>query len=106
MNRTIYRTGVNNHHTGVAFPESIVATSDEDSSLSDISGCVDSASSSPSLPNNNMVTDSSVNPSTTASNSTCKKVIVYSSKSNVEISQGGNLLPISDENWVAYSYPK
>ncbi|WJX29607.1 HLA class II histocompatibility antigen, DR beta 4 chain [Trifolium repens] len=33
-----------------------------------------------------------------------KKVIVYSTKTNVEIEKGGTLMPISDDKWVAYSY--
>ncbi|WJX25406.1 HLA class II histocompatibility antigen, DR beta 4 chain [Trifolium repens] len=33
-----------------------------------------------------------------------KKVIVYSTKTNVEIDKGGSLMPISDDKWVAYSY--
>ncbi|GAU27951.1 hypothetical protein TSUD_146690 [Trifolium subterraneum] len=33
-----------------------------------------------------------------------KKVIVYSTKTNIEIEKGGTLLPISDDKWVAYSY--
>jgi hypothetical protein len=33
-----------------------------------------------------------------------KKVIVYSTKTNVEIGKSGTFLPISDDKWVAYSY--
>ncbi|CAJ2636421.1 unnamed protein product [Trifolium pratense] len=33
-----------------------------------------------------------------------KKVIVYSTKTNVEIEKGGNLLPISNDKWIASSY--
>ncbi|XP_045788987.1 double-stranded RNA-binding protein 1-like isoform X1 [Trifolium pratense] len=33
-----------------------------------------------------------------------KKLIVYSTKTNVEIEKGGNVLPISDDKWIAYSY--
>ncbi|XP_020221439.1 double-stranded RNA-binding protein 1 [Cajanus cajan] len=33
-----------------------------------------------------------------------KRVVVYSRKTNVEIKDGGTVLPFSDDKWVAYSY--
>lgn len=33
-----------------------------------------------------------------------KKLIVYSRKTNVEIEEGGTLLPFSDDMWAAYVY--
>ena len=32
-----------------------------------------------------------------------RKITVYSHKTNVESHEGGDQLPTSDENWVAYS---
>jgi len=35
-----------------------------------------------------------------------RKIVVYSRNTNVKIEDGGIILPISDDNWVAYSYSR
>ncbi|XP_061371688.1 double-stranded RNA-binding protein 4-like isoform X3 [Gastrolobium bilobum] len=71
----------------------------EDSSLSN-GQCAPSPSDS-----TNVVSDTSNEPSNAlATPSHRRKVVVYSRKTNVEVEGGGTLMPISDDNWVVYSY--
>ncbi|KAK8470068.1 hypothetical protein PHAVU_004G051700 [Phaseolus vulgaris] len=72
----------------------------EDSTLSN-------GRSSPSLSGSTKMVSDTSDKSSTAVNTTSsctKKIIVYSRKTNVKIEDGGTLLPISDDKWVAYSY--
>ncbi|XP_054800399.1 double-stranded RNA-binding protein 1-like isoform X2 [Prosopis cineraria] len=104
---------VKSYHTAHPFSEHVTVTSGRDSASSEITtGRVETAyisnvQSSPSLSkSDNLARGSDGKPSSAANTSTCKKVTVYSRKTNVEIASGGTVLSISDENWVAYSYPE
>ncbi|XP_028790505.1 double-stranded RNA-binding protein 1-like isoform X1 [Neltuma alba] len=104
---------VKSYHTAHPSSEHITVAAGSGSAPPEITiHCVETASlssiqSSPALTkSDNLTTGSGGRASTAASTSTCRKVIVYSRKTNVTIASGGALLPISDENYVAYSYPE
>ena len=64
-----------------------------------------SDSSSPSLSNSftDSVVDSGLEPSADRISLSCKKVIIYPAKK--PIPDGSTLLPMSDDNWIAFSPP-
>ncbi|KAH1133411.1 hypothetical protein AAZX31_05G079400 [Glycine max] len=75
------------------------------SSSENTNGCTEDSSlssdkSAPSLSGSTKVVSDSSNTYSTA----VERVVVYSRKTNVEIEDGGTILPISDDRWVAYSY--
>lgn len=50
--------------------------------------------------------DSSLELSAGRSTLSYKRVTVYPRGQNMTLPEGGTLLPMSDDNWVAFSYPK
>ncbi|KAK7315555.1 hypothetical protein VNO77_34108 [Canavalia gladiata] len=74
------------------------------SSAGNMNGCTEDSC----LSNGNieLVSDTSNTPSPALGTpSHRKKVVVYSRKTNVEIEDGGTLMPMSDDMWVAYTFP-
>ncbi|XP_027924994.1 double-stranded RNA-binding protein 1-like isoform X3 [Vigna unguiculata] len=72
-----------------------------------VSSTLSNDKSSPSLSGSSKTDSETSDKSSTAvdTTSSCiKKIVVYSRKTNVKIEDGGTMLPVSDDKWVAYSY--